>query len=152
MSVLPPQYLSLQHQLTKSHQLPTFTITIDDPSKPKWFYCALANHCETGMVGVINPPSSGQTLDQYRSAAAGVSSTVVPSGSPTDGNGGNGSGNGGTGGNATGSAGSTPTSGSGGSGSSGSGGGGYGSGAEVAGARGWAVALVGLLAAGALVI
>ena len=100
------------------------------------------------MVGVINPPSSGQTIDQFRSAAAGVSKTVVPSGPATDGSSGTGTGSGGTGGgNATVSAGSTPTS-----GTSGGGSGGYGSGAVMVSAKGWAVALVGLLAAGALVM
>lgn len=31
-----------------------WTLDIRDED-PKWFYCATANHCQSGMVGVINP-------------------------------------------------------------------------------------------------
>ncbi|RDI81726.1 hypothetical protein Vi05172_g8214 [Venturia inaequalis] len=51
-----------------------YTITIND-TQPIFFYCAVASHCQAGMVGVINP-SGDQTLAGYRSAAANsVSST-----------------------------------------------------------------------------
>jgi plastocyanin len=32
-----------------------YSITINDTT-PIWFYCSFPTHCETGMVGVINPP------------------------------------------------------------------------------------------------
>lgn len=32
----------------------TYSITINDTSKPIWFYCTQAKHCASGMVGVIN--------------------------------------------------------------------------------------------------
>lgn len=34
--------------------LPTYTIVIND-TKPLWFYCSQGDHCQDGMVGVINP-------------------------------------------------------------------------------------------------
>jgi len=129
-----------------SGNLPTFSITIED-TDPKWFYCATGKHCQAGMVGVINPPPE-KSIDQYRSAAAGVANTVVPSGPSTDGDGGSGTGTGtgGTGGgNATVTPGTTPTGTDDANASSTQTGG-----AGIVGARGWAVALAGLLAAGAL--
>jgi plastocyanin len=56
-----------------------FTVTVND-TNPIWFYCGQVGHCQGGMVGVINPPSSGQTLAQYRSAAAGSKSSSSPPG------------------------------------------------------------------------
>lgn len=41
---------------------------------PIFFYCSQAGHCGTGMVGAVNP-SSSQTLDAFRSAAQGKSSS-----------------------------------------------------------------------------
>lgn len=35
--------------------LPSYTIRVKDASKPMWFYCSQADHCQEGMVGVINP-------------------------------------------------------------------------------------------------
>jgi plastocyanin len=32
-----------------------FRITVNDTATPLWFYCAVANHCQSGMVGVVNP-------------------------------------------------------------------------------------------------
>jgi hypothetical protein len=31
----------------------TYTIRVPD-SKPIWFYCSQAKHCQSGMVGAIN--------------------------------------------------------------------------------------------------
>jgi len=53
-----------------------FTLSVNS-SDPIWFYCGQISHCQAGMVGVINPPSSGQTLDQYRSAAANSGGSSV---------------------------------------------------------------------------
>lgn len=37
---------------------------------PLWLYCSATGHCEGGMAMVVNPPSSGNTLAAYKSAAA----------------------------------------------------------------------------------
>ncbi|WQF80664.1 Putative cupredoxin [Colletotrichum destructivum] len=56
-----------------------FTVKVTD-SNPKWYYCATGQHCQGGMVGVINPPSSGQrTIEQYAQAAAAAQANVAPS-------------------------------------------------------------------------
>ncbi|KAF2183278.1 hypothetical protein K469DRAFT_583578 [Zopfia rhizophila CBS 207.26] len=42
-------------------------VTTDDPI---YYYCAVQNHCQNGMVGGINIPSSGdETIDAYANAA-----------------------------------------------------------------------------------
>jgi len=56
-----------------------FTITVNS-TDPIWFYCAQVTHCQSGMVGVINPPSSGQSLGDFRSAAAKTSGSSKPAG------------------------------------------------------------------------
>ncbi|RFU24768.1 hypothetical protein B7463_g11567, partial [Scytalidium lignicola] len=56
-----------------------FTIQINS-TDPIWFYCSVPGHCSAGMVGVINPPSSGsQTLSAYKAAAANAGNTFTPS-------------------------------------------------------------------------
>lgn len=55
-----------------------WTLTIEDDT-PKWFYCATGEHCQNGMVGVINAPASGaRTLEQYATAAGNAASNVEP--------------------------------------------------------------------------
>jgi len=132
-----------------SPTIPTFSISITD-DEPRWFYCATGKHCQAGMVGVINPPSDGSdTLDEYKTAAVSVPSTIAPEGSEFGGSGsGSGSGNETGGGlNATVTSGSTPTSEVTADASSIPTGG-----AGTVGAKGWVVSFAGLLAAGALVI
>lgn len=34
----------------------SFQITIINASRPLWYYCTQGQHCQNGMVGVINPP------------------------------------------------------------------------------------------------
>jgi len=34
-------------------------------TKPLWFFCARAGHCQGGMAGAINPPASGNTIDAF---------------------------------------------------------------------------------------
>jgi len=53
-----------------------FVVTIND-TNPIWFYCSVSSHCQSGMVGVINPPN-GKTIDDYRSRAQNAN-TVKPS-------------------------------------------------------------------------
>ncbi|KAJ0158752.1 putative GPI-anchored cupredoxin [Colletotrichum tanaceti] len=56
-----------------------FTVQVTD-SDPKWYYCATGQHCQGGMVGVINPPSSGErTIEQYSQAAGAAQANVEPS-------------------------------------------------------------------------
>jgi len=57
---------------------PTWTVQINN-TNPIWLYCSQADHCQSGMVAVINPPSSGaRTLASYKSAAASESSNQSP--------------------------------------------------------------------------
>ncbi|KAI9887097.1 MAG: hypothetical protein M1823_001087 [Watsoniomyces obsoletus] len=60
--------------------VPTFTIPVTD-TKPIWFYCSQARHCQQGMVGVINPPAANtsRTLDSFKALAAGAPANVSPS-------------------------------------------------------------------------
>ncbi|OHF02961.1 hypothetical protein CORC01_01719 [Colletotrichum orchidophilum] len=56
-----------------------FTLEVKD-TNPKWFYCATGQHCQGGMVGVINAPANGQrTIEKYAQAAAVAKSNVAPS-------------------------------------------------------------------------
>ncbi|KAK6519088.1 hypothetical protein TWF281_003776 [Arthrobotrys megalospora] len=48
-------------------------------SDPIYFYCSQITHCQLGMVGAINPPSSGNTLAAYKSAAANARTQSTPS-------------------------------------------------------------------------
>ncbi|KAJ4299681.1 hypothetical protein N0V90_004927 [Kalmusia sp. IMI 367209] len=65
----------------------TFTIKIEDDTKPIWLYCPQNQpkpHCAAGMVAVINPPPSPHnTLNAFRLIAAqtnGTGSTAPSSG------------------------------------------------------------------------
>lgn len=53
----------------------SFTITVTN-SDPIWYYCPTGRHCQAGMVGVINPPREGDTIEQFKAKAqeAGPSS------------------------------------------------------------------------------
>ncbi|KAM0271913.1 hypothetical protein ACHAQH_008915 [Verticillium albo-atrum] len=57
-----------------------FSITIEDDT-PKWYYCATGQHCQNGMVGVINAPANNnqRTIQAYSQAAANAESNVAPS-------------------------------------------------------------------------
>ncbi|KAL0944806.1 extracellular serine-rich protein [Colletotrichum truncatum] len=55
-----------------------FSVTVQD-TNPKWFYCATGQHCQGGMVGVINAPANGQrTIKAYAEAAAKAQQNVAP--------------------------------------------------------------------------
>ncbi|KAF1357749.1 Cupredoxin [Lizonia empirigonia] len=57
----------------------TFTYEVTNASAPVWFYCTQGKHCQSGMVGVINPPATGvRTLDAFKNASAEVESNVSP--------------------------------------------------------------------------
>jgi len=53
-----------------------FVVNVTD-TKPIYYYCSISRHCQNGMVGGINLPSSGNTLDAYNSAAQKVSGQSV---------------------------------------------------------------------------
>jgi len=62
---------------------PVFVISVTS-TDPVWFYCAVADHCQLGMVFALNP-TSGQTLAQFMAAAASATSNIAPSGNPRTG-------------------------------------------------------------------
>ena len=52
-----------------------------ETTSPLWFYCAQANHCQSGMTFAINPPpGSVATFDKV---AATKQQNIAPPGSPT---------------------------------------------------------------------
>ncbi|KAK9333216.1 hypothetical protein V1520DRAFT_183731 [Lipomyces starkeyi] len=55
---------------------PKYTIRINS-TDPIWFYCPEAYHCQSGMVGVINP-GKGQSLSDFTILAAQQSSNRAP--------------------------------------------------------------------------
>ncbi|KAF7320783.1 hypothetical protein HMN09_00164600 [Mycena chlorophos] len=60
---------------------PVWSLTISNASEPIWFFCSATvptSHCESGMVGVINPPSINMYAE-FLSAAKAVTSTPQPS-------------------------------------------------------------------------
>lgn len=58
---------------------PSFTITVNSTS-PIWFYCGqtVLSHCQAGMVGAINAPSTGNTLSSFMAASKKTSSSMSP--------------------------------------------------------------------------
>ncbi|KAI9772616.1 MAG: hypothetical protein M1839_002429 [Geoglossum umbratile] len=58
---------------------PVFVVLIND-TNPIWLYCALGNHCQSGMLAVINPPSGGNTLTAYKANANSATSGDDPAG------------------------------------------------------------------------
>ncbi|KAF2788283.1 Cupredoxin [Melanomma pulvis-pyrius CBS 109.77] len=63
----------------------TFMYTVQNASAPVWFYCTQGSHCQSGMVGVINPPSSGaNTIEKYAADSKSASSNVSPSSKASD--------------------------------------------------------------------
>lgn len=57
-----------------------FTITITNASEPIWFFCEQTvpeKHCGTGMVGVINPPASGDTFSSFSAAAVSIGNNEI---------------------------------------------------------------------------
>lgn len=59
----------------------SFTVIVND-TKPIWFYCGqtVGNHCQTGMVGAINAPTSGNTFDKFVSLAKNATTSTSPPG------------------------------------------------------------------------
>ncbi|KAF2702755.1 hypothetical protein K504DRAFT_508715 [Pleomassaria siparia CBS 279.74] len=61
--------------------MPSFAVPIQN-TNPMYIYCSQAQHCQQGMVMVINPPAAGQgtTLNMYASTAAQANSNTGPQG------------------------------------------------------------------------
>jgi plastocyanin len=94
----------------------TYTIRVMD-TKPVWYYCSQAKHCQAGMVGAINAATSGnKTMSAFKALAAQASANLSPgqgssgagSASPSGGAG-SGSGSGGSATSAAGGAGGEAT-------------------------------------------
>ncbi|KAK7217235.1 hypothetical protein V2G26_005238 [Clonostachys chloroleuca] len=67
---------------TKENQAPkVFQIVVED-KKPIWYYCPQTNgnHCQKGMVGVINQNFDNQlfSLAKHRQLAAGTGVSIIP--------------------------------------------------------------------------
>ncbi|KAL8736907.1 MAG: hypothetical protein Q9181_002203 [Wetmoreana brouardii] len=59
--------------------MPSYTIMIND-TKPIWYYCSQGDHCQDGMVGVINPPAANQsrTIEAYGALAKKATENLSP--------------------------------------------------------------------------
>jgi hypothetical protein len=53
-----------------------FQVTVNN-TDPIAFYCTVASHCQSGMVGVVNP-SSSDSLEKYLSAAKDSKASSAP--------------------------------------------------------------------------
>src|SRR5271155_2262885 len=57
------------------------TVTFEvGTSAPLWFYCAQANHCQSGMTFAINPPAG--SVDKFNQVAATKTQNIAPAGGP----------------------------------------------------------------------
>ncbi|BFZ63247.1 hypothetical protein YB2330_004367 [Saitoella coloradoensis] len=59
-----------------SSSIPTYTILVNTTT-PLWFYCSQGNHCQSGMVGVINP-TANKTLEAFKASAAKATENLSP--------------------------------------------------------------------------
>lgn len=59
--------------------MPSYTIMVND-TKPIWYYCSQGDHCQDGMVGVINPPAANQsrTIESFTSLAKKATENLSP--------------------------------------------------------------------------
>jgi len=55
-------------------QASVFQVTVKT-TDPMWFFCETPTHCQGGMAGVVNPPSTGDSLAAYKSAAGNAPSS-----------------------------------------------------------------------------
>jgi len=65
----PTAFFSGPFSQSSGQNANVFTLTIND-TNPIWFYCAVPTHCESGMAGVINPPTGNDTIAAYQANAA----------------------------------------------------------------------------------
>ncbi|MCJ1338704.1 hypothetical protein MMC09_003993 [Bachmanniomyces sp. S44760] len=63
-----------------------FELTVNDTTTPLWYYCSQQQHCQAGMVAVINPSnSSDQNQAAFAAAAKNAPNNAAPSNGPTGG-------------------------------------------------------------------
>jgi len=61
---------------TDATEFPAWTVMVTTIS-PLWFFCAQANHCQSGMVGAINAATTGnKTFAAFRTAASAAPPSV----------------------------------------------------------------------------
>ncbi|KZZ93306.1 extracellular serine-rich protein [Moelleriella libera RCEF 2490] len=53
-----------------------FRVTVNN-TEPIAFYCTVLRHCQSGMVGVVNPPAT-DSLDKLKKVAAEAKNTTAP--------------------------------------------------------------------------
>ncbi|KAL2265800.1 hypothetical protein VTJ83DRAFT_6900 [Remersonia thermophila] len=93
--------------------IPTYTIQINS-TNPLWLYCAQGQHCQRGMVMVINEPTANasRTLENHKALAANAQ-TLYPGQSLSDATGSTGGADGSGNSGSTGTPGSSGTPGTG---------------------------------------
>ncbi|KAH6668307.1 hypothetical protein B0J14DRAFT_641890 [Halenospora varia] len=64
----------------------SFTVIVND-TRPIWFYCSQtsSSHCQSGMVGAINAPSTGNTLEAFITLAENSTASTSPPGTAISG-------------------------------------------------------------------
>jgi len=58
-----------------------WSLVVQNASTPIWFFCQQTvpvQHCGSGMVGAINPPSTGNTIDAFISSASAIGTSEGP--------------------------------------------------------------------------
>ncbi|KAF9734748.1 hypothetical protein PMIN06_010489 [Paraphaeosphaeria minitans] len=69
----------------ETSQVLTYTIRVMD-TKPIWFYCSQAKHCQDGMVGAINAAETGnKTMSAFKALAASAAENLSPGQAPGSG-------------------------------------------------------------------
>jgi plastocyanin len=59
-----------------SGQISVYSLEINDPTTPIWFFCGRVPHCKSGMYGAINAPTTGNKT--FANFAANVQTTNEP--------------------------------------------------------------------------
>lgn len=59
-----------------SKQIGVYSLEVNDPNVPIWFFCGRPPHCKSGMFGAINPPTTGSKT--FVAFTANVQTTNEP--------------------------------------------------------------------------
>jgi len=65
---------------TGAAELPSFNVSVSDPSVPLWFFCAQTiplNHCQSGMVFAVNAPPD-KSFEAFQANAKASSPNSAP--------------------------------------------------------------------------
>ncbi|KAF2816061.1 Cupredoxin [Mytilinidion resinicola] len=77
-------FMANNHTFGASGVQLVYTIRVKD-TKPIWFYCSQAKHCQSGMVGAINAATSGnKTVQAFAALAALAPANLSPGQNPAD--------------------------------------------------------------------